>query len=123
MAETVLTNVEELMELLNDHIADTNNPHSVTKAQIPGLDNVDNTADLNKPISVRTQVALDTKSSIADIYDELVDAEGVDLKHKPISAHLGVSLKQQIDALDPENWDDQIQDLDNRITAIETWTD
>lgn len=44
----------------NNHIANTNNPHQVTKAQI-GLDNVDNTSDINKPISTATQTALDNK--------------------------------------------------------------
>lgn len=44
----------------NNHIANTNNPHNVTKAQI-GLDNVDNTSDINKPISTATQTALDNK--------------------------------------------------------------
>lgn len=45
---------------MDNHIADTNNPHSVTKAQV-GLGNVDNTSDLNKPISTATQTALDGK--------------------------------------------------------------
>lgn len=40
-----------------DHISNTNNPHNVTKGQI-GLNNVDNTSDLNKPISNATQAAL-----------------------------------------------------------------
>lgn len=44
----------------NNHIANTNNPHNVTKAQI-GLGNVDNTSDINKPISTATQTALDNK--------------------------------------------------------------
>lgn len=35
---------------VGNHIADKNNPHSVTKEQI-GLDNVDNTSDANKPVS------------------------------------------------------------------------
>ena len=46
---------------MDGHIADTNNPHSVTKAQV-GLGNVDNTSDLNKPISTATQTALDSKA-------------------------------------------------------------
>ena len=40
----------------------TDNPHSVTKAQV-GLGNADNTSDANKPISSATQIALDTKVS------------------------------------------------------------
>jgi hypothetical protein len=46
---------------IGNHIADTNNPHSVTKAQV-GLGNVDNTSDLDKPISTATQTALDSKA-------------------------------------------------------------
>lgn len=45
---------------LTSHTSNTSNPHSVTKAQI-GLGNVDNTADLAKPISTATQTALDAK--------------------------------------------------------------
>lgn len=39
------------------HEQNTNNPHSVTKEQV-GLSNVDNTADIDKPISNATQIAL-----------------------------------------------------------------
>ena len=44
------------------HISDTANPHAVTKAQV-GLSNVDNTSDVNKPISTATQTALDGKQA------------------------------------------------------------
>jgi hypothetical protein len=37
-------------EIANAHAARTDNPHGVTKAQV-GLGNVDNTADLSKPVS------------------------------------------------------------------------
>lgn len=37
-------------ELIEQHIADRDNPHEVTKAQV-GLGNVDNTSDKNKPVS------------------------------------------------------------------------
>ena len=42
------------------HIANTSNPHSVTKVQV-GLGSVDNTTDLGKPISTATQTALNLK--------------------------------------------------------------
>ena len=45
---------------LATHTANTLNPHKVTKAQI-GLSNVNNTSDIEKPISVATQTALNTK--------------------------------------------------------------
>ena len=45
---------------LNNHIINISNPHSVTKTQV-GLSAVDNTSDLNKPISTATQSALNLK--------------------------------------------------------------
>lgn len=51
---------DELSEDLATHIANKNNPHQVTKAQV-GLGNCDNTSDLDKPISTATQAALDGK--------------------------------------------------------------
>lgn len=39
------------------HISSTTNPHNVTKAQV-GLSNVDNTADMNKPVSTATSTAI-----------------------------------------------------------------
>lgn len=42
---------------LTAHIADTTNPHEVTKAQV-GLGDVDNTADLDKPVSTATTQAI-----------------------------------------------------------------
>lgn len=48
---------------LNSHILDNNNPHNVTKAQV-GLENVDNTSDLDKPISTATREVLDEKVNI-----------------------------------------------------------
>lgn len=47
---------------INNHIADLNNPHQVTKTQV-GLGNVNNTADADKPISTATQTALNNKLS------------------------------------------------------------
>lgn len=43
---------------LSGHISDTSNPHGVTKAQL-NLNNVDNTSDINKPVSTPQQEALD----------------------------------------------------------------
>ena len=46
-AKRVETNIQDSH---NRHITDYNNPHKVTKDQV-GLGNVDNTSDVNKPIS------------------------------------------------------------------------
>ena len=45
---------------VDPHIVNRKNPHGVTKAQV-GLDKVDNTADLDKPVSKATQTELDKK--------------------------------------------------------------
>ena len=42
------------------HLSNKVNPHEVTKSQI-GLDSVDNTSDVNKPVSKATQTALNNK--------------------------------------------------------------
>ena len=55
--QSQITTNEGTME---DHIANKANPHEVTKTQV-GLGNVDNTSDLDKPISTATQTALDGK--------------------------------------------------------------
>ena len=56
--QTTTTNINTLDSKVDGHINNQNNPHNVTKEQI-GLGNVDNTSDLNKPISTQTQTALD----------------------------------------------------------------
>ena len=47
---------------LDGHISDKNNPHRVTKTQI-GLGNVDNTADVDKPVSNATKSAIITATT------------------------------------------------------------
>lgn len=53
---------------LSDHILNEQNPHNVTKAQI-GLGNVDNTSDMDKPVSTAQQNALDTALSTHNTSD------------------------------------------------------
>lgn len=88
------------------HIADTDNPHEVTKDQV-GLSNVDNTSDANKPVSAATQTALNAKvdktitinshplSSNVTITKSDVDLGNVDNTsdlNKPISRSTRMSL-------------------------------
>lgn len=63
--KTVVGAINENRSNLSSHTSRTNNPHSVTKAQV-GLGNVDNTSDKNKPVSTATQNALDLKQNITD---------------------------------------------------------
>lgn len=59
------TSISNVQNNLNAHINNRTNPHRVTKEQI-GLDQVDNTSDVNKPISNATQTALNGKFSATD---------------------------------------------------------
>lgn len=64
-----------IYQALSNHISNTSNPHSVTKAQV-GLSNVDNTSDANKPISILTQAALDLKAALSHTHDDRYYTEG-----------------------------------------------
>lgn len=55
---------EQINENFGDHIIDTNNPHGVTKEQV-GLGNVDNTADMDKPVSTEQRGAINTAKTEA----------------------------------------------------------
>lgn len=48
---------------VDTHVVRVDNPHSVTKIQV-GLGSVDNTSDIDKPISTAVQTALDTKQAV-----------------------------------------------------------
>lgn len=67
------------------HVQDTNNPHNVTKSQL-GLGNVDNTSDLDKPISNATQTALDKKLTKL-LFFEVANKETTD----PLSSVSGIN--------------------------------
>lgn len=61
---------------LSSHTSNTTNPHKVTKEQLE-LGNVDNTSDLDKPISTATQTALNNKLDATGTATKATsDAEG-----------------------------------------------
>lgn len=60
---------------LNAHIADKSNPHEVTKQQV-GLGNVDNTSDMNKPVSTAQASAIGAVQSNLD--DEISNRQEAD---------------------------------------------
>lgn len=61
-------------EVIDNHIENKDNPHGVTAEQI-GLINVDNTSDLDKPISHAAQTALDGKADLEVFNDHISDME------------------------------------------------
>ncbi|MBQ7625257.1 MAG: hypothetical protein IJS65_08275, partial [Clostridia bacterium] len=60
VAEQLTGRITEVENGLSSHAGRTDNPHNVTQSQV-GLGNVNNTSDLNKPISTATQTALNGK--------------------------------------------------------------
>lgn len=59
--------VQSTNDGLTNHLADYNNPHQVTATQL-GLGNVDNTSDVNKPISTLQQTEITNKYNAAISY-------------------------------------------------------
>ena len=55
-------NIDNVATDLSTHEQDTNNPHDVTKTQV-GLGNVDNTSDIDKPVSTAQATALNNAVS------------------------------------------------------------
>lgn len=105
----ITADIEAVQSNLETHINNKTNPHEVTKAQV-GLSEVDNTSDVNKPISNATQTALNGKFSATDgnalkqtIEDmpNLIVTEG-SVSHK--NNNISLSLRQQ-DLKDPVNTD------------------
>lgn len=60
------SNAETLDGTIHSHVTDITNPHNVTKAQV-GLGNVNNTSDMNKPVSTAVQTELAKKADKTDI--------------------------------------------------------
>jgi hypothetical protein len=84
---------------IDTHISATNNPHSVTKTQV-GLSNVDNTSDVNKPISTATQTALDLKANNTTVDNHINNSNN---PHSTTKAHVGLSNVPNIDATQRAN--------------------
>ena len=83
---------KETTDKVNSHISDFNNPHKVTAEQV-GLGNVDNTSDLNKPISTATQTVLNQKVDSSDLAIVATTGSYNDLSNKPIIPFLNFTTK------------------------------
>lgn len=91
-------------------------PDTVTPSSI-GLGNVDNTSDLDKPISTETQEALLTRPTIAEVQDLIANAsvgsgEGPTLTSSPTISGVG-TVDQVLTATDPV--------FDNADTVASQW--
>ena len=64
-------------ESLNEHILSKNNPHGITKSQL-GLSNVNNTSDIDKPVSTAQQDAIDAALAQSNYYTDAKLADLID---------------------------------------------
>lgn len=64
-------------ESLNEHTNNKENPHETTQSQI-GLGNVDNTSDIDKPVSIAQQSAIDAALAQSNYYTDIKIAELID---------------------------------------------
>lgn len=122
------------------HIANTSNPHNVTKAQV-GLGNVDNTSDANKPVSTAQQAAIDLKvDKTTTVNGHALSANVVVTKsdvglgnvdntsdaNKPISTATQTALNLKYDSSNPNGYETPAQlnarDTANRARANHTGT-
>ena len=66
LSSTLTNSINGVQGNLTSHTGNQSNPHGVTKAQV-GLENVDNTADINKPVSTAQATAIaDAKKAGTD---------------------------------------------------------
>ena len=91
------TDLTALETKVNQHIANKNNPHEVTKAQV-GLGNANNTSDANKPVSTDQAAAIaDAKAAGTAAQTSINSHAGrKDNPHTVTRAQLGLATTDQV---------------------------
>ena len=105
-AKRVETNIQDSH---NRHITDYNNPHNVTKFQV-GLGNVDNTSDVNKPISDAQQREFNRINQSLSNNTDNVNSALLDVANIKSTVN---SLSQEY-----EHTNSRLDTIDNSITNI-----
>ena len=98
------------------HEARNDNPHGVTKAQV-GLSDVDNTPDMDKPLSTAQQAAVNSKLDNAangGVVNNLTTNDTT----KALSAAQGVALSKKIDEMTGGAIAD-LKALEDRVAGVE----
>ena len=112
-ANRVETNIQDSH---NRHITDYNNPHNVTKFQV-GLGNVDNTSDVNKPISDAQQrefnrINQSLSNNTDNVNSALLDVANIKSTVNSLSQEYEYT-KGRLDTIDSS-----ITDINSNITSI-----
>ena len=108
--------MQTIGESLAMHEARNDNPHGVTKEQV-GLGNVDNTSDVDKPISTAQQAELDTKLNNA-ANGGVANNLTTNSSDVALSAAQGIVLNQKISEM-TGGAIENLQALENRVAAVE----
>ena len=107
---------DNVTEAIDNHIKDFNNPHKVTAEQI-GLGNVDNTADIDKPISTAVQEALDTvNTKVTEHTENKENPHGVTAEQIGLG---NVNNTADYDKPVSKATQDEIDRIDGRIDTID----
>lgn len=121
-----LNPVEQLTKLLFEHINNKFNPHEVTKEQI-GLGNVDNTADMDKPVSRPQKEYIDAlENRVKGWFKQLNvwinnHVTEVNKKFQDVWAAINKKLDKEDYENDKDNFNAHIRNYDNphRVTAAQ----
>ena len=89
-------------EIFLTHVNSTNNPHNVTANDV-GLGMVDNTSDIDKPISSSTQSALNEKANTASLAPVAFSGDFNDLDNIPTTNSGGASNHSELNLDDGSN--------------------
>lgn len=129
VVEEANTDIANKDTLVDTHTTDKNNPHEVTKSQV-GLGNVDNTSDLDKPVSTAQQAAIsavqanlnthtentDNPHSVTKAQVGLGNVDNTSDKDKPVSDAQSVELAKKVNITDiVDNLDSS--DIDKPVSA------
>lgn len=121
-----LNPVEQLTKLLFEHINNKFNPHEVTKEQV-GLGNVDNTADIDKPVSRPQKEYIDAlENRVKGWFKQLNvwinnHVAEVNKKFQDVWAAINKKLDKEDYENDKDNFNAHIRNYDNphRVTAAQ----
>lgn len=121
-----LNPVEQLTKLLFEHINNKFNPHEVTKEQV-GLGNVDNTADMDKPVSRPQKEYIDAlENRVKGWFKQLNvwinnHVTEVNKKFQDVWAAINKKLDKEDYENDKDNFNAHIRNYDNphRVTATQ----
>ena len=124
LSEVFKNRIRAIEASASSHYNDTNNPHNVTKAQV-GLSRVDNTADLEKPVSTAQQAAIDSAEGRVNTTIDVVRNAVIGLD-STINGVDGVIARHAKDVQDLRDADTSLQSLIGKkadMTYVDTIVD